>query len=104
MGTDSDEVASLSELVLHITLQDRYAVGLASVNSNSLRSTLAGQGLAKKTFGGSQIAIFTEIELNRIAVAADSTTQVQPFAFDLDVGFIEVPFSYHRNGPIATAC
>lgn len=92
-GTDRDGIAGLSEPVLCITLQYRNAIGLASVNGNSLRPAVAGQSLAQKAFGSGQITVFAEIELNRIAIAIDRTIQVKPLASDLDIGFIEVPFT-----------
>ncbi|OYR08391.1 hypothetical protein CEV33_3282 [Brucella grignonensis] len=53
---------------------------------------MPGQSLADKVFGSFQLSGFTKQELDRIAIAVDCAIQIKPFAFDLYVGLVEVPF------------
>ena len=48
--------------------------------------------LAQEPFGGSQIAPLAEPEFDRVAMAIDSSVEVHPASFDLDVSFIGMPF------------
>ena len=92
-GANGNGFASLAEPALRITLQYGYSVGLAAINGNAPRSTVAGQGLADKAFCSGQITMFAEIEINRVTVAVYRTAQIQPLAFDLDVNLIKVSFA-----------
>jgi hypothetical protein len=47
--------------------------------------------LAQKPFGGSQIAPLAEPELDRVAVAINSTIEMHPAVFDLDAGPVREP-------------
>jgi hypothetical protein len=49
-----------------------------------------------EAFGGSQVTIFTEQELNRVTIAVDGAVQIEPFTFDLHVGLVQTPFARDR--------
>ncbi len=72
-GANDNRFASLSESALSITLHYSYSVGLASIDGDAFRPTVAGQSFTQKAFSSSQITMFAEIELNRIAIAIDGT-------------------------------
>jgi len=91
--TNGNWLASLSKLVLCITLWSSCSVGLTIVDRNVLWPAVAGQSLAYRAFGSAEIAIFAEVVINRIAVAIDCTIKVPPLVFDIDIRFSEVSFA-----------
>lgn len=56
---------------------------------------MARQGLAQKALCRRQIAMLTEPELNGVTDAVDGAIEIHPFAADLDIGFIRMPFRRH---------
>jgi hypothetical protein len=57
------------------------------------------EGLALKPFDGSQIARLAEPELDRVAVAVDGSVEIRPASSNLDVCFIDIPFSANCTLP-----
>ncbi len=54
---------------------------------------MMSQNLAYEAFGSFQVSLFTQQELDRIAIAVDGAIKIKPLAFDSYVGLILVPLS-----------
>lgn len=90
---DGDELATMSQPVLCITLHDGHPIGLAAVNCDLLWPAMLGQPLADKAFASFQVAISAEHKPDCIAVAVDGSVRIKPLTFDLLIGFIQIPFA-----------
>lgn len=51
------------------------------------------QGLAHKAFGSSKISVFAEVEFHRGAGLVDGPVEILPFATDLYIRLIQMPFA-----------
>jgi hypothetical protein len=78
---DPDRLEPASWTVLRpalgITRQDGFTIGLTAVDDDPLRPAVPLQRLAQKALSSNEIPQFTEPELNRVAVAVDSSVKVQ---------------------------
>ncbi len=90
---DGDELATMSQPVLCITLHDGHPIGLAAVNCDLLWPAMLGQPLADKAFASFQVAISAEHKPDCIAVAVDGSVRIKPLTFDLHIGLIQIPFA-----------
>ena len=66
-------------------------VSAAFIHDDFVRKTIAIDCLFKERGGGHFVALFGQHEINGVAEFVDSTVQVYPFSFDLNVGFIHPP-------------
>jgi hypothetical protein len=83
---------SILEPVRRVTGRDGFAVGLATVDRDPLRSAMPLERLAQKPLGSGQIAPFAEPEFNRVAMVVDGSIEIHPSPSDFDVRFIDMPF------------
>jgi hypothetical protein len=81
------------ELICHVTGQDRFTVGLASVNHDPLGSTVPLERLAQEALVRGEVAPLTEPELDGAAGAVDGPVEIDPTPADFDIRLIDMPFA-----------
>ena len=94
---DPDRLQSTSQAVLRsmcrIAGNNGFPVGLASVDDDAIGTAITLQRLSKEALGCRQIPMLAEMEFDRVADAVDGSVEIHPSSADLDVGFIDMPFS-----------
>ena len=61
------------------------------------------QRFSHKAFGGRQITVLAEEELDRIAQAVDGAVEIRPATTNLHIGFVDMSFAGHATlAPVKT--
>src|SRR4051812_29165363 len=84
---------SILEPVSGVAGHDRLTIGLTSVDHNPLELAMPLECLAQEPYGGSEIALLVEPELDRAAVAVGRPVEVSPTTSDFDIRFINMPLA-----------
>ena len=77
--------------------EDCFPICLASVDDNTIRSTMTVERLVEKPLGRGQVPVLAEEEFDRIANAVDGSVEVHPFASNFDVCLVHMPFAGHGS-------
>jgi hypothetical protein len=64
--------------VYDIAGHDRFPVRLAAVDDNPIGVAMTLQGFPEEALRGCQVAVLTEMELNRITAAVDGSVRIHP--------------------------
>ena len=83
--------------VLGITGNDRFPIGLATVDDDAIWAAVAGQSLAHEALCRRKVTVFAEEEFDGVANTFDGPVEVHPLPANLDVGLVHVPLAANAS-------
>jgi hypothetical protein len=89
-------LAPFLQPVCHIAEQDRFMVGLATINDNPRWSATSLESVAKKSLCSGEISPLAKPEINSVTGAIAGAVKILPLATDLDICVIDMPLASDR--------